>query len=94
MAMTLSDAEVRILSRLAAGEHTFRPSSSPDHAAFDVMVEQLKVLASRGLIRLPENRISRRESGAYMMVGPCDLTAKGKEALERDLALGPRNLEG
>jgi hypothetical protein len=35
---------------------------------------------------------SMNEQGAYLMVGPCDLTAAGREALERDRRLRPRLL--
>jgi hypothetical protein len=48
---------------------------------------------ARQWIKLPDNRISRTASGEYLVLGPCELTQTGREALDRDRRLGPRGHE-
>ena len=57
---------------------------------FDMLVDHLRQLRDRGLLRLDEGRIMKSQRGRYLMAGPCDLTDAGREALERDRRLGPR----
>ena len=81
----LSDVDVVLLSRIEGGEHTFRPgtgSSEGDH--FERLVDQLRSLRDRGLIRLPDSRIMLSQRGPTLGAGPCDLTRKGRQALEQD----------
>jgi hypothetical protein len=84
----LSDADVRLLM-LAQSGYTFGPSDAAE-GVFDVLVDHLRRLRDRGLLRLEEGRIMRSQRGTYLMAGPCDLTEAGRKALAEDLRLGPR----
>ena len=84
----LSDADVRLLT-LAEQGHTFRPADAAE-GVFDVLVDHLRQLRERGLLRLDEGRVMKSQRGTYLMAGPCDLTAAGRDALARDRRLGPR----
>jgi hypothetical protein len=57
---------------------------------FDVLVEHLRRLRDRGLLRLDEGRIMKNQLGRYLMAGRCDLTEAGRRALEDDRRLEPR----
>jgi hypothetical protein len=86
----LSDADVRLLSRVEAGEHTFRPGiGSSEGEDFDLLIQQLRSLRDRGLIRLPDSRIMRTQRGPLLGAGPCELTKAGRQALAQDRGLGP-----
>ena len=86
----LSDADVRLLSRIEAGEHTFRPGTgSCEGEDFDLLIQQLRSLRDRGLIRLPDSRIMRTQRGPVLDAGPCKLTPAGRQALRQDRGLGP-----
>lgn len=84
----LSSVDVRLLS-LAEHSYTFRPSDAAE-GVFDVLVDHLRQLRDRGLLRLDEGRIMKNQLGRYMMAGPCDLTEAGRRALAQDRRLGPR----
>jgi hypothetical protein len=58
----LTEADVRLLS---ASEHgyTFRPSDAAE-GVFDVLVDHLRRLRDRGLLRLDEGRIMKSQLGA------------------------------
>jgi hypothetical protein len=89
--MTLSDSDAKLLGRLESGEHTFRPGTKPRPGEdFEALVQQLQSLRERGLVKFPDSRITRREDGRVLGIGPCDLTAAGREALARDRRMGPR----
>jgi hypothetical protein len=88
----LSDSDVALLTRLAGGEHTFRPGNPPrPEESFEGLVAQLLTLRERGLVRFTDSKIMTRTDGKYLGVGPVDLTTGGREALERDRRLGPRS---
>jgi len=84
----LSNADVRLLA-LAEHGYTFRPADAAE-GVFDLLIEHLRQLRERGLVRLDEGRVMKSQRGGYLMAGPCDLTDAGREALERDRRLGPR----
>jgi hypothetical protein len=84
----LSTGDIRLLG-LAEHGYTFRPSDAAD-GVFDVLVDHLRQLRDRGLLRLDEGRIMKSQRGGYLMAGPCDLTDEGRQALEQDRRLGPR----
>ncbi|MGN6392962.1 MAG: hypothetical protein ACTHM9_12030 [Gemmatimonadales bacterium] len=84
----LSAADVRLLSQAEYG-YTFRPSDAAE-GVFDVLIDHLRQLRDRGLLRLEEGRIMKSQRGRYLMAGPCDLTEAGRQALEQDRRLGPR----
>ena len=86
--MLLTDADVRLLGLCERG-YTYRPADAAD-GVFDVLVDNLRSLRERGLLRLDEGRIMKSQKGGYMMAGPCDLTEAGHGALEQDRRLGPR----
>jgi hypothetical protein len=87
----LSDGDVALLTRIEAGEHTFRPGDATRGGqSMEELVSQLRSLRDRGLIRLADSRIMITQEGRYLGAGPCDLTAEGRMALERDRRLGPR----
>jgi two-component system, chemotaxis family, chemotaxis protein CheY len=85
----LSDEDVRLLA-LAEHGHTYRPADV-QRGDFEALVEHLRRLRERGLLRLDEGRIMRSQRGGYLMAGPCDLTEAGRQAIERDRRLGPRS---
>jgi len=84
----LSEVDVRLLSAAEHG-YTFRPSDAAE-GVFDVLVEHLRRLRDRELLRLDEGRIMKSQLGRYLMAGPCDLTEAGRRALEDDRRLGLR----
>jgi hypothetical protein len=88
----LSDADVLLLGRIEGGEHTFRPGSGSSKGdQFAQLVEQLRSLRDRGMIRLPDSRIMREQAGPLLAAGPCDLTRRGRQALQQDRrGLDPR----
>jgi hypothetical protein len=88
----MNDEEYRLLARIERGDSVFRPAgpAGEERAAFQQTVAQLLQLRQRGWIRLPEGRIGRSKDGSYIVVGPCDLTPDGIEALRQDRRLGPR----
>jgi hypothetical protein len=88
----MDQIEFDLLRRLEAGESVFRPAGQTEDAreVFAQTVEQLVQLRARGWVRFPDGRIARNEQGAYLMVGPCDLTEAGRRALADDRRLGPR----
>ena len=53
----LSDADVRLLTRAEQG-YTFRPQDAAD-GLFDMLVDHLRQLRDRGLLRLDEGRIMK-----------------------------------
>jgi hypothetical protein len=90
--VNLSDDDVALLTRLEAGEHTFRPGTQPRPGeSFEGLVAELLSLRERGLVRFTDSKIMTRTDGRYLGVGPVDLTAAGREVLERDRRLGPRS---
>jgi len=91
-AVNLSDKDFALLTRLDAGEHTFRPGSQPRPGeSFEGLLAELLSLRERGLVRFTDSKIMTRRDGKHLGVGPVDLTAAGREALERDRRLGPRS---
>ena len=92
----MDDEEFRLLARIERGEAVFRPTESTPEARqlFQTSAARLLELRQRWWIRFPEGRVSQSADGSYMMVGPCDLTIKGAEALERDRRLGDAGCAG
>jgi hypothetical protein len=87
--MLLSAADVRLL-KLAEPGYTYRPSDAAG-GVFDLLIDNLRQLRDRGLLRLDEGRIMKSQRGGYLMAGPCDLTEAGRGALDQDRRLGPRS---
>jgi hypothetical protein len=84
----LSHADVRLLA-LAERGYTYRPTDAAP-GLFELLVDHLRQLRDRGLLRLDEGRIMKTQRAGYLMAGPCDLTDAGRSALEQDRRLGPR----
>lgn len=87
----LNGADFELLERIERGDNVFRPGRQkrPGQEILGGLVARLIALRDRGLVRLPESRISRGERG-YLVLGPCELTPEGRVALEQDRRLGPR----
>ena len=88
----MDDLSYELLSKLAGGHKIFHPR---DHSAlakhnFQVVVELLQRLQNQGFVAYQPRHIAQSESGAYLMVGPVDLTPEGNAALDRDRRLGAR----
>src|SRR4051812_11510822 len=73
----LTDTEIGLLSRAEHG-HTFRASDATGDG-FAALVDGLRSLRDRGLVRLDEGRIMTSERGGYLLAGPCDLTEAGRQ---------------
>jgi hypothetical protein len=83
---SLDPRDYELLQRIAAGEISFRPD--PDERAdaprWLQQVERLMRLSARGLIRMPAPHKTFLMPGAgYLLVGTCQLTTDGSDALER-----------
>jgi hypothetical protein len=88
----MDDEDYRLLARIERGESVFRATESTPEARqqFQTTVARLIELRQRGWIRFSDGRVSQSQDGTYIAVGPCDLTPKGADVLERDRRLGPR----
>ncbi len=74
-----------LLMRIKSGERVFRPAEGGE-AADDWLdlVERLLRLREKRLIRMEDPlRFYMTAEGGYAMAGPCDLTADGRDAVER-----------
>lgn len=89
----MDDEVYAILVRIESGQNIFRPENGAEEgrAAFQHLVNHLLDLRAIGLIGFADGRITRGVEGAFILVGPCDLTPAGLAALGRDRALGPRS---
>lgn len=75
----------RLLLRIKGGERVFKPVEGQEAAdEWLDTVERLLRLRSQGLIRMPEpRRYYMTAQGGYQIAGPCELTADGRDAVER-----------
>lgn len=88
----LSDDDVTLLTRLDAGEHTFRPGTQPRPGeSFEGLVAEVLSLRERGLVRFSDSKIMTWTDGKYLGVGPGGSDASGAGRLECDRRLGPRS---
>lgn len=89
---TVDQMEYEVLAWLAAGNSVFRPRfATPDaQEAFHGVVALLAQLRGKGLVDYSERHMTQTSSGGYILVGPVELTPKGKAALRHDLRLGSR----
>ena len=82
----LDPRDYELLQRIAGGETSFRPDPGErgDAPRWLQQVERLRRLSSRGLIRMPAPHKTFLSPGAgYLLVGSCQLTTDGSDALER-----------
>jgi hypothetical protein len=88
----LTEPEFRLLSRIEAGETTFRPSSVMRAGeTIESLVELLLALREKGFVALTESRIMRSQTGRVLAASPCNLTGAGQQALQANRGLGPRS---
>jgi hypothetical protein len=77
-----SDAQHALLTRVAAGETTFRRSGAGD-ADFDIVVEHLLALQRRGLLTCAAPIAEMRGGGQYAALTNVALTPEGEQAAAR-----------
>jgi ATP-dependent DNA helicase RecQ len=92
--LPMDQGDVEILERIESGERVFRPGSGGDvpRRLFEALVSQLRDLRDRGLVDMPERSVAYaadEDAGAYLMAGPCYVTAAGRSALQ-DFRRGDR----
>ncbi|CAN5753029.1 hypothetical protein BH24GEM1_BH24GEM1_16480 [soil metagenome] len=88
----MDELTYELLTWLNAGRTVLRPAESTEEGmeAFRGLLMLLTRLRDGGLVQFADRRVTKTEAGMPLMVSPVDLTPKGKAALERDRALGPR----
>lgn len=87
----MDQRDLTLLQAIKAGTIVFTPDAgeSDQSDSWADRVERLIRLSSQGLIRMPAPRRSMQSAhGGYLAAGPCELTADGRDALQRhgDLA--------
>jgi hypothetical protein len=84
MASRLDPRDHELLQQIAGGEQVITPAEgeATDAPSWLQVVERLRRLRDRGLIRMSEPRRYFNQPG-YPRVGPCELTADGWDLLER-----------
>ena len=77
--------DVELLRMMADGATHFRPvqDEPSDSPRWTRQVERLRQLRGRGLIRMPEPEKHDDQPGYPAGAGPCELTADGREVLEK-----------
>ena len=81
----MTPADHDLLSKIEQGTSTFRPPG-PEvgvDPAFARTMEGLLRLRAAGWINLPDTRIARDRGGRILLIGPCDVTPAGRQALEQ-----------
>jgi hypothetical protein len=88
----MDDLEYDALSFLETGRSVFQPRDASREAqqAFAETIGLLLRLRRAGYVEFSDSRISKTRGGAYLAVGPVNLTAAGRAALIRDRRLGVR----
>jgi len=82
---TMDAEDLQLLKLIAGGANSFRPvqDEPSDSPRWAKQVERLQRLDREGLIRMPEPERDANKPGYPAAVGPCELTAEGREALGR-----------
>jgi hypothetical protein len=83
---SIDPRDLELLRRIQGGEEAFRPAEGQrgNEPEWLDTVERLRRLADRGLIRMPEpEKFFLMPGAGYLIVGPCELTADGRDALNR-----------
>lgn len=80
-----ANAQLEILCRAAAGEHTFRPTGRDTAARreFDETVEHVLALQRRGLVTCSTPIAELKSDAQYAAIGDVTLTDAGQRAVER-----------
>jgi hypothetical protein len=82
---TLDAEDMELLKLIAGGANSFRPvqDEPSDSPRWAKQVTRLERLRREGLIRMPDPERDARKPGYASAVGPCELTAEGRDALHR-----------
>ena len=85
MTNAMDSEDLELLKLIAGGTTQFRPvqDEPSDSPRWVRQVERLRGLQSRGLIRMPEPETRADQPGYSAGVGPCELTASGRQAVSR-----------
>jgi hypothetical protein len=80
---TMDAEDLELLKLIAGGTTDFRPvqDEPSDSPRWGQQVERLERLRRAGLIRMPEPKREDNQPGYPSAVGPCELTADGRELL-------------
>ncbi len=87
MAKLMDTRDFDLLKRIKTGQQMFKPQDAggQDSDEWSAQVERLLRLRTKTLIRMPDPRryqgTGKREG--FAMAGPCELTADGRDAIER-----------
>jgi len=81
----MNPEDLGLLKLIAEGATHFRPvqDEPSDSPRWLQQVERLRWLRSQGMIRMPEPEEVDNQPGYPAGVGPCELTAEGRYALDR-----------
>ena len=82
---TMDAEDMELLKLIAGGATDFRPvqDEPSDSPRWVQEVERLQRLRREGLIRMPEPTRDDHQPGYPAAVGPCELTAEGREVLDK-----------
>lgn len=83
MQRTLDAEDRELLKLIASGTTDFRPvqDEPSDSPRWEQQVERLRRMQREGLIRMPEPERDADHPGYPAGVGPCELTADGRDAV-------------
>ena len=83
--IAMDPEDVELLKTIADGATHFRPvqDEPSDSPRWMRQVERLRQLRGRGLIRMPEPEKHDDQPGYPTGAGPCELTANGREVLDK-----------
>jgi hypothetical protein len=79
----LDKEDMELLKLMADGPTQFRPvqDEPSDSPRWTQQVDRLRKLRREGLIRMPEPERDETQPGYPAGVGPCELTAAGRDAV-------------
>ena len=85
MPRTMDAEDLELLKLIAGGARYFRPvqDEPSDSPRWTDQVERLRRLRGEGLIRMPEPERDDDKPGYPAGVGPCELTAEGRDAVDQ-----------
>ncbi len=88
----MDDLDYELLAWLERGNSVFSPVEPTDESRreFQDTARRILQLRERGMLQVAATHVSQTESGEYMLIGPCALSAEGRASLAKDRRLGPR----
>lgn len=75
-----------LLQLIRNGQQSFKPAEGETEGSdsWAERVDRLLRLRDRGLIRMPDPpKVFMTARGGYRIAGPCEITADGRDAIER-----------